>query len=725
MKMENDDFESFHNNPDETKKIRSIRGKPLPLGATVEGSGTNFSLFSRNAVGVTLELYQNYYDEKPSHTFQLDSKKNKTGDVWHIFLEGIDCGQFYGYRVHGPYDPKNGMRFNPNKLLTDPYAQAISGSYNWDEEYAYGYDKNSPLKDLSFSEIDSAKSHAKSIVVCDSIFDWDGDQPLRVPMNDTIIYEMHVRFFTRSDTSNCELPGTFHGITEKLAHLKELGITTVELMPIFEFNVNSNININPKTGEKLINAWGYDPLAFFAVESSYTHCIGIGDQVFRFKEFVKLMHKEGFEVVIDVVYNHTGEGGQEGPTLSFRGFDNAVYYLLDSDNKRFYMNYSGCGNTLNCNKTVVKQMIIDSLRYWVTQMHIDGFRFDLAAILGRSTSGEWIGDFSLLKDISDDPILAKSKLIAEGWDAAGGYYVGEFPKGWAEWNGKFRDVVRKFVRGDKGQVPELATRIAGSSDLYNKPGRKPFDGINFITAHDGFTLWDLVSYERKHNEENGENNRDGANDNYSSNYGHEGPTDDPEILSVRKRQVKNFITTLMVSQGIPMILMGDEMCRTQRGNNNAYCHDNEITWLDWTLKDKNNDIFSFFKNMITFRREHNCLRREHFFTGKKTKQGVRDITWHGTQLHRPDWSYNSHTLAFVISGTDLDTFTVKDNDVYVAMNFYVEPLSFKLPKPPNGRWFRIVDTYEDYPDDFCEDGRELTDNEYLVREKSIVVLINQ
>jgi glycogen operon protein len=489
--------------------------------------------------------------------------------------------------------------------------------------------------------------------------------------------------------------------------------------------VNSNININPKTGEKLINAWGYDPLAFFAVESSYTHCIGIGDQVFRFKEFVKLMHQEGFEVVIDVVYNHTGEGGQEGPTLSFRGFDNAVYYLLDSDNKRFYMNYSGCGNTLNCNKTVVKQMIIDSLRYWVTQMHIDGFRFDLAAILGRSTSGEWIGDFSLLKDISDDPILAKSKLIAEGWDAAGGYYVGEFPKGWAEWNGKFRDVVRKFVRGDKGQVPELATRIAGSSDLYNKPGRKPFDGINFITAHDGFTLWDLVSYERKHNEENGENNRDGANDNYSSNNGHEGPTDDPEILSVRKRQVKNFITTLMVSQGIPMILMGDEMCRTQRGNNNAYCHDNEITWLDWTLKDKNNDIFSFFKNMITFRKAHNCLRREHFFTGKKTKQGVRDITWHGTQLHRPDWSYNSHTLAFVISGTDLDTFTVKDNDVYVAMNFYVEPLSFKLPKPPNGRWVRIVDTYEDYPDDFCEDGRELTDNEYLVREKSIVVLINQ
>jgi glycogen operon protein len=718
--------EEYQNtNPEKSIKIKMKKGKPLPLGATVDSGGVNFSVFSRNAVGVTLELYQAYYDEKPSHVFHLDEAKNKTGDIWHIYLEGVECGQFYGYRVQGPYEPHRGMRFNPNKLLTDPYAKAISGAYNWDQEYAYGYDKNSPLKDLSFSELDSARSPAKSIVVCDEGYDWEGEQPLRIPMNETVIYEMHVRFFTRSDTSQCELPGTFHGITEKIDHLKELGITTVELMPIFEFNVNSNININPKTGEHLINAWGYDPLAFFAVESSYTHCIGIGDQVILFKDFMKAMHKAGIEVVIDVVYNHTGEGGQDGPTLSFRGLDNAVYYLLNLQDKRFYMNYSGCGNTLNCNKTVVKQMIIDSLRYWVTEMHIDGFRFDLAAILGRSTKGEWIGDFSLLKEISDDPILSKFKLIAEGWDAGGGYYVGEFPKGWAEWNGKFRDVIRRFIRGDKGMVPELATRIAGSSDLYDKPGRKPFDSINFITAHDGFTMWDLVSYNSKHNEQNGENNRDGANDNFSYNHGVEGETNDPEIIRIRKQQMKNMVAILMVSQGIPMILMGDEMCRTQMGNNNAYCHDNEITWLDWTLKEKHRDIFEFFSRMINFRKKHNCLRREHFFTGKWTKQGVRDITWHGIKPYNPDWGYDSHTLAFVISGTDLDLFTVQDNDIYVAMNFYDQPLHFELPQTNHGKWYRIVDTALNSGEDFVEEGIAVEEGVYRVHEKSIVVMLNK
>lgn len=440
---------------------------------------------------------------------------------------------------------------------------------------------------------------------------------------------------------------------------------------------------------------------------------------------MKAMHKAGIEVLIDVVYNHTGEGGQDGPTLSFRGLDNAVYYLLNLQDKRFYMNYSGCGNTLNCNKTVVKQMIIDSLRYWVTEMHIDGFRFDLAAILGRSTKGEWIGDFSLLKEISDDPILSKSKLIAEGWDAGGGYYVGEFPKGWAEWNGKFRDVIRRFIRGDKGMVPELATRIAGSSDLYDKPGRKPFDSINFITAHDGFTMWDLISYNNKHNDQNGEDNRDGTNDNFSYNHGVEGETDDPEINALRKRQMKNMLTILMVSQGIPMILMGDEMCRTQKGNNNAYCHDNEITWMDWTLKEKNREIFDYFKNMIRFRKNHNCLRREHFFTGKWTKHGVRDITWHGIKSYNPDWGYHSHTLAFVISGTDLDLFTVQDNDIYVAMNFYDQPLDFELPMTNHGKWYRVADTSLESGKDFVEDGIAVENTIYRVREKSIVVMLNK
>jgi len=722
MTQKRDGINYAEGNPDSQVQIKSYDGEPLPFGATVEGNVTNFSVFSRNAKAVVLELYQDYYNQKPSHVFELDPRRNKTGDIWHIALEGVTCGQFYGYRVHGPYKPEEGKRFNPNKLLTDPYARAISGSYNWDREYAYGYDKNSPLLDLSFSELDSARSLAKSIVVCDQEYDWEGDQPIKIPMNETVIYEMHVRFFTNSDTSGIESPGTFRGISQKIDHLKELGVTSVELMPVFEFNSHANTHINPETGEKLINAWGYDPLAFFAVEGSYTHSFGTGDQVFSFKNFVKEMHKNNIEVILDVVYNHTGEGGEVGPTLSFRGLDNEVYYILSPENKRFYENYSGCGNTLNCNTTVVKQMIIDSLRYWVTQMHVDGFRFDLAAILGRAPSGKWIGDFSLLKDIADDPILSHSKLIAEGWDAAGGYYVGEFPKGWAEWNGKFRDIVRRFVRGDEGTVPEMATRIAGSSDLYGKPGRKPFDSINFVTAHDGFTMWDLVSYNEKHNRSNGENNRDGANDNYSYNHGIEGPTDDPEIIRLRKRQMKNFATILMVSQGIPMILMGDEMCRTQQGNNNAYCHDNEITWLNWDLKDKNRDVFDFFRKSIAFRQKHSCLRREHFFTGKRTKQGVRDITWHGVRAYSPDWSSNSHTLAFVISGTDIDSFSEPDRDIYVAMNFYTGSLDFEIPKCKFGRWNRIIDTAGKSGEDFIGDGVPLDDDQYTLAPRSILVL---
>ncbi len=702
-------------------------GKPNILGPTVSPNGTNFALFSRHAKAIILELYDAYYDDRPSHRFELDPKINRTGDIWHIFLTGVGHGQCYGYRAIGPYNPLEGHRFNPNKLLVDPYAQAISGAFNWDEDHAYGYDRNDPRGDLSFSQLDSARSPAKGIVINSGEYDWGKDRPIRIPMKDTIIYELHVRFFTISDTSQVSYPGTFMGIEEKLDYLKQLGITSIELMPIFEFNPNANTHSNPVTGERLKNMWGYDPLNFFSVEGSFTRGLQLGDQVIQFRDFVKTVHDSGLEVLLDVVYNHTGEGAQDGPTLSFKGFDNNIYYMLDPNNKRYYLNYSGCGNTLNCNHPVLKQMILDSLRYWVTEMHVDGFRFDLASVLGRAPNGKWIGDLSLLKDIAEDPIIAGSKLIAEGWDAGGGYFVGDFPSGWSEWNGKFRDVARKFFHGYEGLVPELATRIAGSSDLYDKPGRKPFDSINFVTAHDGFTMWDLVSYSRKHNLMNGENNQDGSNDNFSCNHGHEGETDDPSIVRLRKQQIKNFFSLLMVSQGTPMILMGDEFARTQLGNNNAYCHDNELTWLDWSRKDQFSDIHLFVQKMIAFRKRHNCLRREHFFTGKKISHSVRDITWHGIKPGKPDWSHPSHTLAFVISGEDLESYLDPDDDIYCAINAYDHALTFEVPSYPGKKWVKVIDTFLEGESSCYEDETQapVIKQSILIHPKTMVVLVSK
>jgi isoamylase len=716
----NDEF--YYDNPDSSVILKTEKGYPK-LGATVDPSGVNFALFTKNGKKVILELYQNFYDDTPSHIFELDPIKNKTGNIWHIYIYGIKHGQFYGWRVDGLYDPMNGYRFNKYKLLSDPYAKAISGSYNWDEDSVYGYDKNSPMLDLSFSTIDSAKSPTKSIVIDDSIYDWEDDYHPRIPLKDLIIYEMNVRLFTMNPNSNVKNNGTFVGILEKLDHLKELGVNAVELMPIFEFNPNSIIRNNPLTNESLKDVWGYNPLAFFAVTGNYSTGLKIGEQVFQFKDFVRKMHKEGFEIILDVVYNHTGEGNELGPTLSFRGIDNPVYYILNK-NKRYYENYSGTGNTFNCNNTVVKNLIIDSLRYWVTEMHVDGFRFDLASILGRDPNGNWIGDLSLLKDIADDPIIAGSKLIAEGWDAAGGYFLGAFPEGWAEWNGKFRDAVRKFVRGDEGLVGEIACRISGSEDLYGN--KSPVASVNFITSHDGFTMWDVVSYNNKHNEENGENNNDGANDNYSFNYGFEGETDNPDIINIRKRQVKNFFTILMLSQGTPMIYMGDEFCRTQYGNNNAYCQDTPKNWVDWMRKEKFHDIFLYVKKLIDFRKKHHTLRREHFFTGKDySGDGIPDITWHGVSLNQPDFSYYSKSLAFMISGLDFVNSDVPpDNDIYVALNFYDSELKFELPKLLNKNWFRVIDTFFDSPNDFL-DFPQKTQDYYIVKPKSIIVLVSK
>ncbi|MFN3692280.1 MAG: glycogen debranching protein GlgX, partial [Fervidobacterium sp.] len=621
------------------------------------------------------------------------------------------------------YDPINGKRFNVNKLLIDPYSKAITTFFDWSDEAVYGYDRKSPMKDLSFSTLDSSGSMIRSIVIDDSQYDWEDDKQLNIPWNETIIYEMHVRLFTMSPTSKVRFPGTFLGIVEKLDHLKELGVTTIELMPIFEFNINSNPNVNPLTGKQLKDVWGYNPLNFFAVTGNYSVGLKLGEQVFLFKDFVKMLHKNGFEVILDVVYNHTGEGGESGPTLCFRGIDNEIYYMLKPDNKRYYLNYSGCGNTLNCNHPVVKEMIIDSLRYWATEMHVDGFRFDLASVLGRTPDGRWIGDLSLLKDISEDPIVGKLKLIAEGWDAGGGYYLGQFPEGWAEWNGKYRDCVRRFVNGYNGVINELMLRIAGSPDLYS--GRKPHASINFITCHDGFTMRDLVSYNYKHNEANGENNKDGSDENFSYNYGVEGDTDDANILKIRKQQIKNFFTILMVSHGTPMILMGDEMFRTQKGNNNAYCIDDETTWVNWDLKEEHRDLFEFVKKIIKFRKEHPALKRE-FFYEKMDRFGnpVTDITWHGLNPFEPDTSYYSHSIAFMISGFDIVKGVRIDDDIYVILNQWKEPLTFLLPPIYGNKWYRIVDTSLPYPEDFLDEP-VLVNGHYIANPHSSVILISK
>lgn len=690
------------------------RGKPL-FGANVDDMGTNFAVFSKNATKVYLEIYENFYDDTPCFSTELDNVKNKTGDVWHIYVYDIKDGMNYGWRMDGPFEPENGHRFNVNKLLIDPYAKAISGTFDFRDEAIYGYCKNekSPSKmDLTFSKVDSAKIGCKGVVIDDRLYDWEEDARPRIPLKDTIIYEMHTRLFTMNPNSEVERRGTFDGIVEKLSYLKELGITSIELLPIFEFNINSIVNINPETGKRLKDVWGYNPVSFFAVTGNYSYGPKIKEQVFQFKDFVKRVHSEGMEVILDVVYNHTGEGNEMGPTLSFKGIDNSVFYILEK-NKRYYSNYSGTGNTLNCSHAAVKEMILDSLRYWVTEMHVDGFRFDLAAILGRDSNGHWIGDLSLLKDIANDPIISGSKLIAEGWDAGGGYFVGEFPEGWAEWNGKFRDTVRRFIKGDHGMVSDLATRLLGSPDLFDR--RKPYHSINFITAHDGFTMYDLVSHNEKHNIMNGENSRDGENHNSSYNHGVEGETNDYEILKLRKRQIKNMMNFLMVSQGVPMILMGDEAGRTQHGNNNAYCQDNSLSWMDWKRVDKFEDLNSYVKKIIKFRREHEILRNEEFYDFYKEQ-----IIWHGIEPETPDWSYYCNTIAFEIQGENIGDNT---DNLYIAFNAYHEASEFTLPEHTGKKWYRIVDTYLESPYDFADEPVEIREKKYRVEARSSIILI--
>ncbi len=687
--------------------LNTLPGEPYPLGASPVKGGVNFSLFSQHATSVDLLLFHLFSDLEPFQVIHFHPVLNKTFHYWHVFVEGIGHGQIYGYRVDGPYDPGRGLRFNHNKGLIDPYSRGVVYGRNWSRERAC--DGN-----------DNCESSMKSLVVNTDVYDWEGVQAPNYHLSDCIIYELHVRGFTRHPSSGVVNPGTFDGLVEKIPYLKGLGITTVELMPIHQFDSAESTGVNLETGEKLTNFWGYNSICFFAPHRGYYIADWEKMQYLTgFRDLVKALHKAGIEVILDVVFNHTSEGDANGPTLCFKGIDNPVYYILDPVDKSRYMNYSGCGNTVNCNHPVARRMILECLRYWVTVMHVDGFRFDLASILSRDELGRPMENPPLLWEIESDPVLQKTKLLAEAWDATGLYQVGAFPgERWAEWNGHYRDDVRRFVRGDEGLTGILASRMSGSADLYQHLQRKPYQSINFITCHDGFTLNDLVSYNHKHNLTNGEENRDGSDENFSSNYGIEGPSSNPHLESLRLRQIKNFIAILLLSQGTPMLLSGDEMRRTQKGNNNAYCQDNEISWINWSLLEK--ELFRFFKQMIHFRKSHPVLRRREYYWGETDRHGRSEITWHGVRLFQPDWSHESHSLAFSLSGFDHDT------DMHVMISAYSQPLQFGLPPVRTGQtWFRSIDTSLVSPDDIAEEGNEtqIQESSYTLSSRSVAVLI--
>jgi len=680
------------------------RGHPLPLGATVHRAGVNFSIFSKHATSCCLLLFEPENLE-PTATIPLDPHSNRTGQVWHIFVEGLDAGAHYAFRFDMQPNPDPAVyRFNASKALLDPYARVISGGKQWGKPA-------------------TGEAAIRHCVVAENHFDWEDDQPLNVPLVDSIIYEMHVRGFTRHASSAVVHPGTFAGLIEKIPYLKSLGITAVELLPVNEFEENDTDRVNPFTGQPLLNLWGYQSIAFFAPNSAYSASQGEGDgeQVREFRQLVKAMHGAGIEVILDMVFNHTAEGADDGRTWSFRGIDNATYYILEPDTGK-YLNFCGCGNTVNCNNPVVRDFIVDCLRYWVTEMHVDGFRFDLASILGRGEDGSVLKNPPLLERMAYDPVLANSKLIAEAWDAAGLYQVGTFPAWgrWAEWNGIFRDDVRKFVKGDQGMTSALATRLLGSPDLYETSAREPYHSINFVTCHDGFTLNDLVSYNEKHNLANGENNQDGNNANLSWNCGAEGPTTDPAINELRARQRKNFAAIMLFSHGVPMLLAGDEIGRTQQGNNNAYCQDNEVSWINWDLAKENAGLLRFFQLMIAFRKRCPMLRRDTFELDGNT--GFH-VTWHGKKRMSADWGPESRSVAMQWTQTHKDG---TRDDLHFIAHAHWEDATFELPDIGARKWFRLVDTALASLLDIAEEGKEYSlpwQQSYPVRARSVAIFV--
>jgi glycogen operon protein len=658
----------------------------------------NFALFSEHATGVELCLFAGPEDKQEAVRIPM---AEQTDQVWHVYLPEVRPGQCYGYRVHGPYAPAEGHRFNPAKLLLDPYAKAIAGTIRWDDAL-FGYTIGHPDADLSRDDRDSAGYLPKCVVV-DPAFSWGPDAPPRIPWHQTLIYELHVKGFTaRHPDVPPELRGTYAALTcpPILDYLHSLGITAVELMPVHQFVADRHL-----AERGLTNYWGYNSIGFFAPDARYASAGVLGQQVAEFKTLVRTLHREGIEVILDVVYNHTGEGNHLGPTLCFRGIDNAAYYRLVAGDRRYYMDYTGTGNTLNMTHPRTLQLIMDSLRYWVQEMHVDGFRFDLASALARELHDvDRLGAFFDI--IHQDPVLSQVKLIAEPWDLGeGGYQVGNFPVLWAEWNGEYRDTVRRFWRGDAGQIGAMAYRLTGSSDLYGRSGRRPYASINFVTAHDGFTLYDLVSYNDKHNEANGEDNRDGHHDNLSWNCGVEGPTDDPAVSALRARQQRNFLATLLLSQGVPMLLAGDEIGRTQQGNNNAYCQDNEISWVDWQLDRGRRELLAFACLLIELRQRHPVLRRRHFFQGRQIRGSeVKDLTWFrpdGREMSDEDWnSAYIRCLGLRLAGDAIEERDergnpIRDDTLLILLNAHHEPLPFVLPAHrARTRWELLFDTWD-------------------------------
>jgi glycogen operon protein len=652
----------------------------LPYGAIVHDHGVQFVVFSRSATEMRVLLYDHVEDREPSLIIDFDPDTDRWGDIWSVHVPNLTAGQLYHFQAGGPWEPQRGQWFNTNARLIDPYAKALAGPFQ--------------------PSTDGIIRPPKCVVV-DDAFDWGGDRHLRRPLSETVIYEMHVRGFTQSPSAKTKksTAGTYLGVVEKIPYLKKLGVTAVELMPVHEYPTR---DIWGRKNERQ-NYWGYDPLAFFAPHQGYAMSSQPGAVVNEFKTMVKELHKAGIEVILDVVFNHTCEGNEHGPILSFKGLENRVYYMLANGGSH-YMNYSGCGNTVNGNHPIVREMIFHCLRHWVHNYHIDGFRFDLASILSRDRSGNLVSNPPLVEAIAEDPLLADTKIIAEAWDAAGAYQVGSFGDlRWAEWNGRYRDDIRRFWRGDHGMLGAFVTRLSGSSDLYEHAGRPPFCSINFITSHDGFTLNDLVSYKDKHNEANGEGNRDGDNNNLSDNYGVEGPTRQPQIEAMRQRQIKNMLTTLMLSQGVPMLVFGDECRRTQKGNNNAYCQDNETSWFDWSLVAKNSDLVRFVQSLIHFRRDQPTVRRETFLTGKPEAEGsLPDVSWYSALGTAVDWNGNDGTLICLLKAP-LDKRSPDGRparDVLLLVNATGSPREFILPPVAKGTsWRLFVDTAADPPSD--------------------------
>jgi glycogen operon protein len=678
-------------------------GSSFPLGATDVGDGVNFSVYSKNASRVDVLLFDTVDAEKPARVVSLDRQPHRTYHYWHAWVRGTRPGQIYGYRVHGPFAPAQGMRFDPRRLLLDPYGRAVA--------VPSGYDRIAASRPG-----DNVARAMKSVVAPVGEYDWEGDRPLRHSYARTVIYEMHLAGFTRHPNSGVTpgKRGTYAGLIEKIPYLQDLGITAVELLPVFQFDPQD-------CPPGLVNYWGYGPVSFFAPHLAYSSQRDPLAAIHEFRDMVKALHRAGIEVILDVVYNHTAEGSEDGPTLCFRGLENAAYYILQRE-PAHYCNYTGTGNTLNTNHPVVRRLIVDSLRYWVTEMHVDGFRFDLASILSRDEAGRPLVNPPVLWDIESEPVLAGTKLIAEAWDAGGLYQVGNFVgDAWREWNGKARDDIRRFVRGDDGFVSALAARLLASPDLYAHKARGPEESINFVTCHDGFTLNDLVSYNDKHNEANGERNRDGANDNGSWNCGVEGPTSDPEIERLRARQVKNLLTLNLLAIGTPMLLAGDEVRRTQRGNNNAYCQDNEISWFDWDLLEKHAGIRRFVKLLLACRLDSHRDLDDQDATLTEVIGQVR-LHWHGVKLNEPDWRAHSHSLAATAWAPRLGA------TVHWMVNAYWEPLVFELPPVPAGcpgPWRRWVDTSCDSPADISDwrRGFPTTTASYNVQPRSLVILV--